>query len=136
MMRRAFVLAFLTLSSCNDLSAGILKNMSCKSIADQVVGISDGELVSLDKRVLTSRSDDRVVCHGNGFYSDGSEVPTRFEAFINGDGEMLLRYDIKEYTAEQERQAEAKANQEAQAAKEEFNREYDQTLSDIKESLE
>ncbi len=136
MMLRAFVLAFLTVSSCNDLSVGILKNMSCKSIASQVVGMSDGELVSLDKRVLTSRSDDRVVCHGNGFYSDGSEVPTRFEAFINGDGEMLFRYDTKEYDAQQVTEAEAQADQEAQAAKEEFNREYEQTLADVKKNLE
>lgn len=119
-------MACLALGACSETDD--LAHMSCKDIAAEAVDISKGQLVSIDGRELTSRTRNRVVCHGNGLYTDGSEVPTRFEAFFNDDREMMVRYDTNEYTALQERIAEAKADRDEAADREQTMKEIDRAL--------
>lgn len=92
MRRSATLFGLLLLTGCSDDIAGY----DCSDVAEEAIGISDGALVSLYKRSLTSRTDDRIVCHGIGLYSGGDELPVRFEAYRDDDGEILIRYDVAE----------------------------------------
>ena len=121
-MRRAWLLAGLLLTGCDDQR---IANSTCDDIATEAIRISKGGLVSLDQRTETSRTDRSLVCHGRGLYSNGSLVNTRFQAFFNSDGVMLIRYDVSEAQAAAIDNAEREANEQANQMLNSLNRKLD-----------
>lgn len=129
-IRAASFFAGVILSGCTETNS--VSALSCKEIAAEAIRVSDGELISIDQRTLTSREEGKVTCHGTGFYKNGSMVPTRFQAFLNDDGEIMIRYDTDEYSQQQVERADR-----LQRAEEERNQqEYRQTMAEIDRTLD
>jgi NAD(P)H-nitrite reductase large subunit len=105
-----------------------VSEMSCSDVADEAVRVSKGALIKLYNRSLTSKTDTQIVCHGTGLYRNGGEFPTRFVAFIDSDGDELIRYDTSEFQADQERQANAEFNREAAQAQQQYEQSAQQAI--------
>jgi hypothetical protein len=114
------VLAALSVAGCsNDVS-----ETDCSYIASQAIDASKGQLVSIADQTLTSSTPERVVCHGNGTYSDGTVIPTRFQTYTDANNQTWYSYDVSEYETAKVNQIEEQAEQQQRQLVQNAEQEY------------
>ena len=134
-MRRAALLilpAFL-LAGCDSTKKFV--DLDCSDIADTAVSISKGALVAIDDRTLTSRDDKRIVCHGTGTFHYTGEKLVRFQAYLDDDGDEIVRYDTDEYQAAQEAKEKQDEEREEQKAVQGLEQDYAQIQAQARSAM-
>ncbi|MBD8546063.1 hypothetical protein [Sphingomonas sp. CFBP 8760] len=117
------------------LSAGCSADMSeltCADIAREAISLSNGEIISINNRKETSRTDDRAVCHGTALTKGGGETPVRFLAFRDDDGEVLIKYDDDEHQRLVDLESEKLEAREAEKATAEMQKAVDDAMDDAR----
>lgn len=112
-----------------------IEHMSCSDAADEAVRISEGALVSLNGLIQNSRDDQRIVCHGMGFFKSGQEVYTRLQAFRADNGDILVKYDTDEYQAAQNAREERRERLQNARDEQAIQRSVDEAASEIRSAM-
>lgn len=131
MIRLALPLAFLLVAGCSNTIA----DLSCDDVAKEAVRISNGAIIKIADRTLTSHDDKSIVCHGKGEYADGSGRLTRFREFIDGDGDKMIKYDTDEYQAGVVQRFNAESAREAAQAQQQYQQDVDQASAQIRSAM-
>jgi hypothetical protein len=118
----------LSLAMVGCSASATLASMSCDDIEAEVVSISDGQLIKIMNDRQVSRSETEIVCNGLGIYSDNSEVQTRYRAYVDAEGELMVAFDTDDAAQAAYRSAVQQAEQEVQAAQAEFEAEMESHL--------
>ena len=115
-----FACTGLLVSSCAEFAPTDVSGFDCQDVENFVVDLSDGAMIKIMNDQETSRTEDELVCHGTGIYSDNSQVRTRYKVWIDAEGGLMYSYDVDEAIAQEWRQIEAEAEREAARAVREF----------------
>lgn len=128
--RPLVVIACLFLCACEapDPTAD-LTAMTCKDVADQTIDAAKGRIVKIYHQTVRSRDAAHLICDGTGFLKSGHEIPLRYQAFIDEDHDVMIKWDSDEYQAEQERFAQSQADREADQDAAEAQREMHAALN-------
>lgn len=90
--RTGAIVALMALSACTYDVA----EMTCDQIEAEVVALSEGQLIKITNAHETERTPTGLTCYGNGFYDTGETVLTRYRAWLDEDGEIMVAYDTDE----------------------------------------
>ena len=118
----ALSLAVLALAGCTKS----ISNVKCRDVEDEVVELSKGALIKITDAHVISRTQTELVCRGTGIYSDNSEVPTRYRAYMDEDHDIMVAYDTDEAEAAQERQSQRDSDVEAERVARSIEKDFDQ----------
>ncbi len=73
--------------------------MSCKDLRNDIVDLTIDQqdsvgyaLMKIYEPTETSRTESRVVCKGLGSFTDGDELPIKYEVYKDREGEWILNY--------------------------------------------
>lgn len=119
MKRVVLAMAVALLSGC----AESVSDLTCADVEDEVVALSEGNLLKIVNSREASRSEDRVVCRGIGVYADGSDIETRYQAYRDEDDELMFMFDIDDAQQRQEAAFEAQIDRELRQGAENLQRE-------------
>ena len=64
--------------------------ISCKDLRSD---IEDETLIKIYDPTEISRTQSRVICEGLGSFSDGEEIPIKYEVYKDREGEWMLSYE-------------------------------------------
>lgn len=118
-MRRIWPLSLLMVAGCSQS----VENMSCDDIANQAVIASKGTLIKIMRQTVASRDAKATVCRGIGVYADGTEIPTRFSAYLDEENALMVKFDTEEATAAAQAAAMGQIDRELQRNRRDFERE-------------
>ena len=133
MKKVALILPMFLLAGCD--SPKTFAELDCSDIAETAVSISKGALITIDDRTLTSRDQRRIVCHGTGTFHYTGEKLVRFQAYLDDDGDEIVRYDTDEYQAAQEAKEQQEEDQEVQKAQREVEHEVAQAQAQMRAAI-
>ena len=69
--------------------------ISCKDLREEIVELTvgeDWELIKIYEPTLVSRSSTRVQCKGIGAFTTGDEIPIKFSAYKDREGDWMIEY--------------------------------------------
>lgn len=112
--------------------SGSIADLTCNDLEAEVVQLSKGSIIKVVQSRETNRSASNLTCHGMGIFSDNSDIPIRYRAYIDEDNEIMLSYDTDE-AQEAERVAEQKA---ADVEVQRMSREIDRIVEDAETGIE
>ena len=69
---------------------GGYSKISCKDLRSD---IEDETLIKIYDPTEISRTQSRVICEGLGSFSDGEEIPIKYEVYKDREGEWMLSYE-------------------------------------------
>ena len=135
-----FVMAAIsTFVSCSlgGCVAPAIQDMTCDFVEAEVVAVSTQVgsgpgLIKILNGKLVSQNNERIVCVGDGVYDDRSHMETRYQAYVDSEGEIMVEYDTDAYL---EREAENLQN-DFQASIDQAQREAEQQIYKIQRQLE
>ena len=133
MKKLALILPVFLLAGCH--AAKNFVDLDCSDVAASAVSISKGALVTLDNRTLLRRDDKHIVCHATGGFSDGAQKLVRFQAFINDDGDEIVRYDTDEYQAAQQAKEQQEEEREERKAEQALVEGYSQFQTQVRSAI-
>ena len=72
---------------------------SCKDLRSEIVDLSKDQQDSVGYKLIKiydpteiSRTDTRVVCRGIGSFTNGKELPLKYQVFKDREGEWMIEY--------------------------------------------
>ena len=78
---------------------GGYSKISCKDLRSEIVDLTIDQqdsvgyaLMKIYEPTETSRTESRVVCRGLGSFTDGDELPIKYEVYKDREGEWILNY--------------------------------------------
>jgi hypothetical protein len=73
---------------------------SCKDLRSEIVDLSKDQKDSLGYALIKiydpteiSRTESRVVCKGLGSFTDGEELPIKYQVYKDREGEWIFEYN-------------------------------------------
>ena len=80
---------------------GGYSEISCKDLRSEIVDLTIDQqdsvgyaLIKIYDPTEISRTENRVICKGLGSFTDGDELPIKYEVYKDREGEWMLSYEL------------------------------------------
>ena len=79
---------------------GGYENIKCKDLRQEIVDLTVDQQASVGYALIkiydptqVSRTKTRVLCKGLGAFTDGDEIPIKYEVYKDREGDWMLQYE-------------------------------------------